>query len=146
LGFVVAPVELAARFGDVAACLQPAPNQTTQLALAGFIGDGHYLRHLRYMKRLYAERREALRACLGENAGVWGVAGLSVVMRLPEGANDRELAKLAIDRDIAPIPLSVWWHDQSKARQGFILGITNLKPSVIEKACRDLKDLTGIPS
>lgn len=146
LGYVVAPVELAARFGDVAACLQPAPNQTTQLALAGFISDGHYLRHLRYMKRLYADRRDALRACLGNDAGVWGAAGLSVIMHLPKDADDRELAKLALDRGIAPMPLSVWWHDQAQARHGFVLGVTNLKPSAIGKACQDLKLLAGIAS
>jgi GntR family transcriptional regulator/MocR family aminotransferase len=98
------------------------------------------------MKRLYAERRDALLACLGDDAGVWGGAGLSVVMHLPEGANDRELAKLALDRDISPVPLSAWWHDQAKAQQGFILGVANLKPSVIGKACQSLKELAGISS
>ncbi len=141
LGFLVAPVELAARFGDIAACLQPSPNQTTQLALACFIGDGHYLRHLRYMKRLYGERREALSACLGDDVEVLYTAGLSLVVRLPEGTNDRDLAKLALDKGIAPMPLSVWWHDPAQAKPGFVLGVANLKPSIIGKTCETLKSL-----
>ncbi len=141
LGFLVAPIELAERFGDVAAYLQPSPNQTTQLALAGFIGDGHYLRHLRYMKRLYSERREALDACLGDDVDVWHRAGLSLVVRLRDGANDREIARLAVEKGLALVPLSAWWHDPAQAKPGFVLGVTNLKPSVIGKACQTLKDL-----
>ncbi len=40
LGFVVAPLSLAERFGEVAAFLNPAPNATTQLALAAFLAEG----------------------------------------------------------------------------------------------------------
>ncbi len=42
LGFVVAPLSLAARFGEVAGYLNPAPNVSTQLALAEFIGGGPF--------------------------------------------------------------------------------------------------------
>src|SRR3546814_19507610 len=60
LGFVVAPLALAARFGEVAGHLNPAPNATTQFALTEFLAEGHFLRHLRYMKTLYRQRRELL--------------------------------------------------------------------------------------
>ena len=141
LGFVVAPPLLAERFGEVAACLQPAPNSTTQLALASFIADGHYLRHLRQMKRLYSTRRDALRACLGEGFGVEAMAGLALILHLPKGTDDVELAKKAVNRGIAPTPLSIWWSDQSQAVPGFLLSVTNLRNGQIEKACAILKEL-----
>src|SRR6185369_14453864 len=68
LGFLVVPPDLARRFGDVAASLAPAPNAAIQRAVAELLREGHYLRHLRRMKRLYAARRESLIRCLGEMA------------------------------------------------------------------------------
>jgi GntR family transcriptional regulator/MocR family aminotransferase len=49
LGFVVAPIELTGRFGDVCACLAPAPALALQGAVAEFLREGHYIRHLRRM-------------------------------------------------------------------------------------------------
>ncbi|MER8840880.1 PLP-dependent aminotransferase family protein [Mesorhizobium sp. M0601] len=57
LGFVVAPIELTGRLGDVCACLAPAPALALQGAVAEFLREGHYIRHLRRMKRLYVCRR-----------------------------------------------------------------------------------------
>ena len=88
LGFLVVPPEMARRFGDLAACLAPAPAAPVQRAVAQFMREGHYLRHLRRMKRLYASRREALLRCLDEVASdsmkVQATAGLAVVVVLPE--------------------------------------------------------------
>ena len=69
LGFIVVPPELGRRFGEFAACLAPAPAAAVQRAVAEFLREGHYLRHLHRMKRLYAARRETLLRCLGEMAG-----------------------------------------------------------------------------
>jgi GntR family transcriptional regulator/MocR family aminotransferase len=141
LGFLVAPLSLAARFGEVAAFLNPAPNPTTQLALAEFLADGHYLRHLRHMKSLYRERRDALTTCLGPNFGVEAFAGLAVLIRLPEEMDDVALAARAIDAGIAPVPLSIWSGESARAGPGLLLGITNLRTGHLEKACAALRQL-----
>ena len=54
LDFLVAPLPLASRFADVAACLAPPPGPSVQLAIAVFLREGHYTRHLRRTKRVYA--------------------------------------------------------------------------------------------
>lgn len=141
LGFLVAPLSLAAQFGEVAACLNPAPNSTTQLALAGFLADGHYLRHLRHMKSLYRTRRDALHACLGKDFGVEAMAGLAVLTRLPDGLDDTVLTARAIEKGICPVPLSAWYDDAATARHGFLLGVTNLRPGHLERACATLKSV-----
>ena len=64
LGFLVAPSPLATRFAEVAACLAPAPGPAVQLATAEFMRDGHYMRHLRRTKRVYAAQGDALLKCL----------------------------------------------------------------------------------
>jgi GntR family transcriptional regulator/MocR family aminotransferase len=141
LGFLVAPVALAARFGEVAAFLNPAPNATTQLAMTDFLSEGHYLRHLRHMKSLYRERRDALHACLGTDFGIDAFAGLALLTKLPAGIDDVALASLAIDLGIAPLPLSVWSSEPQDATPGFLLGVTNLRSGHLEKACAALRKL-----
>ena|SRR5215813_4390188 len=64
LGFIVAPIALMARFAEVAACLAPPPGPSMQLAIAEFMREGHYLRHLRRAKRPYAAKRDDLLAQL----------------------------------------------------------------------------------
>src|SRR3546814_11151341 len=54
LGFIIAPIDLMARFAEVAACLAPPPGPAVQLATAEFMREGHYLRHLPRLKLPYA--------------------------------------------------------------------------------------------
>src|SRR6202008_2838117 len=109
LGFLVVPPELARRVGDLGACLAPAPAAPVQLAVAGFLREGHYLRHLRRMKRLYAARREALLRCLEEVASnsmkVQATAGVAVVTLLPESASDVDIALRAYRSAWRGLPL-----------------------------------------
>src|SRR6201981_1039911 len=101
LGFMVVPSELSRRFAELAASLAPAPAAGMQRAVADFLRGGHYLRHLRRMKRLYAARREALLRCLGEIAPnsikVQATAGLAVVILLPKSASDVDMSVICFD-------------------------------------------------
>ncbi|WP_019833586.1 MocR-like pyridoxine biosynthesis transcription factor PdxR [Sphingomonas sp. PR090111-T3T-6A] len=143
VGFVVSPVSLAPRFGETAAFLTPSFNVTTQLALASFLADGHYLRHLRHMKSLYRERRDALRAHLGCDFGVEAMSGLAILMRLPDGTDDVALARRVLELGIAPFPLTPWYIDERRAAPGFLLGVTNIRKGNLEKACEALRSLVG---
>src|SRR5262249_7713976 len=69
LGFLVAPFELISRFAEVAACLAPPPGPAVQRAIAEFMHEGHYLRHLRRTKRAYAVKQQALLDCLEARVG-----------------------------------------------------------------------------
>ncbi|MBV8187899.1 MAG: PLP-dependent aminotransferase family protein [Alphaproteobacteria bacterium] len=144
LGFLVVPPELARRFGDVVAALAPAPPAPVQRAVAAFLREGYYLRHLRRMKRLYAARREALLRCLGEVASnsmkVEATAGLAVVISLPQVASDVDIALRARRFDLAPAPLSPWYM-QSPSRQGLLLGVTNLNDRRLPTDCLRLAEL-----
>jgi GntR family transcriptional regulator / MocR family aminotransferase len=144
LGFLVVPPELAGRFGDVSACLAPAPAAAVQRAVADFLREGHYLRHLRRMKRLYAARREILVRCLREVASgtmtVEATAGLAVVALLPKSASDVDVALRALPFGLAPAPLSPWYM-QSAPQQGLLLGVTNLNERRLPADCRRLVEL-----
>lgn len=144
LGFLVVPPGQAAHFGQVAACLAPAPAAGAQRAVASFMRGGHFLRHLRRMKQLYAARRTALLATLDLQrelrAGVAPSGGLWVRLDLPDGADDRDIARRAFAAGLAPVPLSPWYASRP-ARSGLLLGVTNLRESRIESHCRTLAGL-----
>ena len=144
LGFLVVPPELARQFGDLAACLAPAPAAPVQRTVAEFLREGHYLRHLRRMKRLYAARREALLRCLGEVASnalkVQATAGLTVVTLLPAFTSDVDIALRALQFGLAPVPLSPWYM-QRPSQQGLLLGVTNLNERRLAADCRRLVEL-----
>ncbi len=143
LGFLVIPTELAHRFGELAACLAPAPAAPVQCAVAAFLREGHYLRHLRRMKRLYASRRESLLRCLGEVASgsmtVKATAGLNVVVVMPKVASDMEVASRALPLGLAPSPLSPWY--MQSPQQGLSLCVTNLDERRLASDCRKLVEL-----
>lgn len=145
LGFLVVPPQLAARFGDVAAALAPAPAASIQRAVAIFLAEGHYLRHLRRMKRLYATRRDALAACLAARIGsgmkVHANGGLAVRLEMPEGADDVAVSRQALPFGLAPVPLSPWY--ASGHRAGLLLGITNVDPGRIATDCDRLLALVA---
>lgn len=146
LGFVVVPPALVERFSELAACLAPAPATTVQLAVASFLSEGHYLRHLRRMKRVYAERRHALLRCLREEAAdaleVQATAGMAVVVRLCAGAPDVAIATRALSFGLAPAPLSPWYAHAPQPR-GLLLGVTNLDEHRLATDCRRLAELVS---
>ncbi len=108
LGFIVAPIDLMARFAEVAACLAPPPGPSAQLAIAEFMREGHYLRHLRRLKRAYAAKREDLLTELRSHFDPddLAAAGLAVMLRLPEGASDLTIMRELLAFGMFPAPLS----------------------------------------
>jgi GntR family transcriptional regulator/MocR family aminotransferase len=135
IGFVVVPPALAPRFVEVAAHLAPAPSPVIQRAVAELLAGGHYLRHLRRMKRLYAARRDAVRARLARWSGVEAMAGLAVMLRLPPGTDDLAITRAARRHGLAPGTLSTWYATDSARIPGLLLGVTNLTDAVIDDAC-----------
>jgi GntR family transcriptional regulator/MocR family aminotransferase len=144
LGFIVVPPELSHRFAELAACLAPAPGAAVQRAVAEFLREGQYIRHLRRMKRLYAARREILLRYLEEMASdsmkVQATAGLAVVILLPKSASDVDIAARALPFGLAPAPLSPWCVEPPR-QQGLLLGVTNLNERRLAADCRRLMEL-----
>jgi GntR family transcriptional regulator/MocR family aminotransferase len=86
IGYVIAPPSLAARLRRakwLADRHTPVPEQA---ALADFIAEGHLERHIRRMRRVYGERRqalvEALKRHFGDCAQIRGdAAGMHLLVR-----------------------------------------------------------------
>ena len=70
-GFVVSPAWARESLLRVKVCADSHCDTITQHALADFIRDGHLARHVRRMRPVYAERREALQAGLRKELSDW---------------------------------------------------------------------------
>jgi GntR family transcriptional regulator/MocR family aminotransferase len=105
LGYVVLPPDLVDPFSAaISVTMRHAP-VLDQAVLADFITGGHFGRHIRRMRELYAERQSVLIARAGEElAGLLDVceieAGLQTVGWLPSGIDGARVAALAAERGI----------------------------------------------
>jgi GntR family transcriptional regulator/MocR family aminotransferase len=141
VAFHVVPPALAPAVADVADVAAAAPAPATQFAIEEFLRAGHYLRHLRHMKRVYAERRTALCACLRDLGLAHAEAGLSVLLPLAAGVDDAALAARARTAGLAPSALSWWRARVDGTPGGLLLGVTNVPPSRAPAACAALHKL-----
>ena len=111
LAYVVCPVSQLDAFEDGCKDLLDGPAMAAQLALSSFLHEGHFLRHLRRMRRLYAQRRVMVSEVLArECAGALRVSdlsqGLGMLAWLPQHSQDTLVAKQAQDLGLAVAALS----------------------------------------
>lgn len=141
LGYLVVPASQAAHFAETAALLAPASSFVLHNAVAEFLHEGHFMRHLRRMKRLYNERLVALLAALQPLFPQASRAALAVIIELPEGCEDARIAHEALAFGMAPTPLSVWYQDDGRRRYGLVLSVTNMPREGFEACAQRLKAL-----
>lgn len=147
IGFVVAPP--AARAALTAAreltdWHGPAIEQGT---LAAFIAEGHLARHVRRMRRVYAERRGLLLAGLAQHAPTLeplpGHAGLHVTVLARRPLDADAVAREAATRGLALQPLSAFAAAHA-APEGFILGFGLIEAGEIDAAVAELASLLDV--
>lgn len=145
LGYIVIPADLVERFLAARFAMDIGPPTFHQDVLADFICEGHFSRHIRRMRLLYAERRsaliESLRAELGPSVNVAGAqAGMHLSIIL-QGIADRDVAERAAAENLWLAPLSRFYAEKAVARQGFILGFGSTPANEIPDAVRKMRTL-----
>ncbi len=100
LGYLVVPKDLLAAFCACRDALDGFSPTLPQQALNDFIREGHFARHIRRMRGLYAARRAALLAAIAkhlphvlEPSGA--EAGMQLSALLPDGTDDMALSQYA---------------------------------------------------
>ncbi|MFL5252019.1 MAG: PLP-dependent aminotransferase family protein [Rhodopila sp.] len=147
LGYLVVPAELAAAFlraSRLATLAQPVLEQTV---VAAFMRKGHFVRHIRKMRLLYANRRRALASALrvvfGERIMLdLAAGGMHLLVRFPGVADDTELARRSAAAGLAPSALSslAMAHD---CGHGLLLGFTNIAAEDAEATAARLASAIG---
>ncbi|HET9742769.1 MAG TPA: PLP-dependent aminotransferase family protein [Terriglobales bacterium] len=144
LGYLVIPADLIPRFRVARVAMDISPPVFPQLVLADFIREGHFSRHLRRMRTLYAQRRQVMMRTiqeeLGADAEVLGAqAGMNLSVILPK-IRDQEIADEAARQGLWLVPLSASYL-RKPARQGFILGFGNTSEEQIVAGIRKMAAL-----
>lgn len=142
LGYLVIPLDLIERFLAVRVAMDIGPPRFYQAVLADFISEGHFPRHIRRMRLLYGERRNALTESLRKELGfgvdiVGGQAGMHLSVTL-KGICDVEIANRAARKNLWLVPLSSSYLGEP-SRQGFILGFGSTKVEEIPNAVRKFR-------
>jgi GntR family transcriptional regulator/MocR family aminotransferase len=129
LGYVVAPEWARNPLLAAKQISGPAPS-TAQIALAAFITEGHLGRHVRRMRRIYGERRQALFEAVGEAPAGWlepfpSAAGLHLSLRLPPGVDPARVLELAAELGVGAYSLAQFAEDPI-GQNGLVLGYGGL--------------------
>lgn len=144
LGYLVVPEDLVERFLAVRFALDIGPPTFHQAVLADFIGEGHFARHIRRMRSVYAERRNALIENLHDHFGlVVGVTGAEAGMHLSavlNGIPDQELSVRGARENLWLVPLSAFYSGK-EVQQGFILGFGSTSVQEMPAAVHKLRTL-----
>jgi GntR family transcriptional regulator/MocR family aminotransferase len=129
LGYIVVPQDLAPAFIAARRFIDGHPSPLEQMALADFIAEGHFARHLRRMRLVYRERRDTLiEALRQELADLLDVAtpeaGMHLAAWLPTGVSARTIAELAAGRGIHLLPFAQPCMDTPQ-REGLLFGFAS---------------------
>jgi GntR family transcriptional regulator / MocR family aminotransferase len=100
-GFLVAPAWSRSALLDIKRCVDSHGDVMTQATLSAFIAEGHLARHIGRMRRLYAQRRNAMSRGLTRHLGrrlsvLPGDAGLHLAAQVVAGERSGHLIELAL--------------------------------------------------
>jgi GntR family transcriptional regulator/MocR family aminotransferase len=126
LGYIVAPPALVDAFIAARAITGRHSPSVDQAVLTDFIEEGHFGRHIRRMRTLYAERQVLLINALRKECGDLlevepSAAGIQLVAWLPEGLDDKEIAREALARGLEVRAMTTFYAGASP-RGGLELG------------------------
>ncbi|MGE0241875.1 MAG: PLP-dependent aminotransferase family protein [Parvibaculaceae bacterium] len=143
LGYMVVPMDVRDRLtAALNATGQHAP-LITQAALADFIGEGHLTRHLRRMRRLYAERRLVFMEQFDRHLGQWMElrrtdSGIQLVGLLrDQSRNDAAIARAAKAQGVNVSPLSLQYRFEPKLK-GLLMGFAAADAKATRRAIEKL--------
>jgi GntR family transcriptional regulator / MocR family aminotransferase len=142
LGYVVIPSGLQPHFeAALSLTVRHAP-LLEQLVLSEFISEGHFGRHLRRMRGIYAERLSVLlQESHSRLSGLLEIsrveAGLQTVGWLSGGVSGESAAAAAAKRQVDVTPISRYGHSDPSP-QGLQLGFAALENREIRRGVREL--------
>jgi GntR family transcriptional regulator/MocR family aminotransferase len=143
LAYVVTPPDLVDAMIAARALGDGHPPVQSQAALTDFIGDGHFGAHVRQMRALYEERRDALVGALRSSFDEERIgpvdAGMHLTVSLPRGTDDRAIAARAEQAGLGVDSLSR--HYLGRSARGMLLGFTGSPPAEMRRGVRTLAGL-----
>lgn len=150
LGFLVLPPNLADAARRLKALMNNGQSWLEQAAMADFMLDGGYRRHLRRVRQAYLERRDALLRSLEKNFGTVRVsgedAGMHLIWTIPDdlpGASEIECRALECGVGVYRLSTGAALHigPEDTINRHLVLGYASLSPREIESGISRLADI-----
>jgi GntR family transcriptional regulator/MocR family aminotransferase len=142
LGYLVLPPDVVESFAAIRSVTTRHAPVLEQASLCDFIVEGHFGRHVRRMREVYAERRSVLLECAQQRlTGFWEIigveAGLQTAGWLRDGIDGEAAAKAAAARDVEVTPLSRYSWGLT-VPEGLQLGFAAMDPTEIRRGTLEL--------
>lgn len=143
LGYLVVPKDLLPGFRACRDAMDTCSPTLSQKALNDFIREGHFARHIRRMRGLYAARRTALLDAIAKHLphtlqATGAEAGMQLSALLPDGTDDMAVSQHAAQIGVSVRPLSQCY-GHAGARSGLIFGYGSVDERAIDAGVRSLK-------
>jgi GntR family transcriptional regulator/MocR family aminotransferase len=138
LGYLVAPEHLIDPLVKIRSTMDQHSSAIDQATLARFINEGFFLRHIRRMRKLYAERRDFFIKEFNKLLADRFVlqipeAGLNFVAWLRSEADFAKVARVCAEIGIKPSPLS-FYCIEVKLKPAFVFGFAAWTPAQIRES------------
>ncbi len=138
IAYVVVPRSLRAAFEAAQQVTGGHPSSIIQNALATFMENGHFGRHITKMRKIYDERRRFASSELARRAGSKiqvrdSRAGLQFIASLPKTIKDTELSLRAAERGIIVPALSNYFHGRPTLN-GIVIGYAAIPTPITKQA------------
>lgn len=152
LGYLVAPPSLAEAFAQGKAVIDRHAAIVPQIVLADFITEGHFSRHIKRTREVYAERRAALLDAIDTHlADEFQLgpadAGLHLHVKFRRKRNDLAISRAALEKGIELRALSQFYNadgatagKQARA-SGLLLGFAAIPVADIRRGIFTLRDV-----
>jgi GntR family transcriptional regulator/MocR family aminotransferase len=126
LAYLIMPLALIPEFKRTLSRFGVKAALPCQRALADFIDSGDLYRHIRRVRRIYAERRRLLLELVEQKLSAWASfqdhqAGMQFTINLLSGFDDQAIAKAAQLKGVQVAALSPYYGDGA-AQPGLLLG------------------------
>ncbi len=142
LSYVVLPTPLVAPFVQAKQLIDRGAPTLTQAAVADFITEGYFVRHLRHLRQAYGQRRatleEALQTHLGELGHYVSVpAGLHIMLYLPMRVDEKAVVQRARDVGVG-VYAGAPYHLPAATHPSILLGFSGVSEAQIKEGIQRL--------
>ncbi len=148
LGYLVVPPEMVDIFAAAQSISTHHPPLLGQAVLCDFIREGHFARHIRRMREVYAERLgillKAAREKLDGLVEISNVeAGLQTIGWLPKRARAQDVASAAAQKNVEVIPLQQYAFGRVRGN-GIVLGFAAVEPRELRRGVEELAQVLRV--